>query len=383
MELFAGRYQLTDPIGEGGMGSVWRAWDAKRGEYVAAKLLRPSDAGSLLRFVREQALRVSHPHVVAPNGWAAEDDKVLLTMDLVGGGSVANLIGDHGAIPLPYTAVLIDQLLSALIEVHAHGIVHRDLKPSNLLLEPTGRAAPALRLSDFGIAAVTGEPRLTETEMVVGTPGYLAPEALAGDEPAGGHDVYGAFMVAWQLLTGETPPRNGTPPVSDAPEGIGPPVWETVMAFISTDPTLRHAGAVYARQRWRWALGQVAVPGIDVVDPDAIEVFDHLGELPDGFGPAGPLPATPVNTAAMMSALPPGIAAVPPTVSADSPTVRLTPPQAPVAPPPVSPPSVASPVTVAPTAAPPRRGRAGLLIALVVTGLGALVLVASVGLLLR
>lgn len=114
MAYLIGRYLLVDPIAEGGMGSVWRAWDAQRREYVAAKLLRPADAGSLLRFVREQSLRVGHPHVVAPNGWAAQDDQVLLTMDLVRGGSVSDLLRDHGTLPVPYAAALVDQLLQAL-----------------------------------------------------------------------------------------------------------------------------------------------------------------------------------------------------------------------------------------------------------------------------
>lgn len=111
------------------MGSVWRAWDARRRCYVAAKLLRIADAGSVVRFVREQSLRVEHPHVVAPTSWAADDDKVLLTMDVVRGGSVAHLLGDYGPLPLPlpYVAVLVDQLLTALTAVHAHGIVHRDV----------------------------------------------------------------------------------------------------------------------------------------------------------------------------------------------------------------------------------------------------------------
>ncbi|HZC26019.1 MAG TPA: serine/threonine protein kinase, partial [Actinopolymorphaceae bacterium] len=98
-EVFAGRYELVDLLGEGGMGSVWRAYDHRTGTYLAAKVLRQSDAGSLLRFVREQSLRVRHPHVLAPLGWAGEDDRVLFTMELVRGGSVAGLLGDYGAVP--------------------------------------------------------------------------------------------------------------------------------------------------------------------------------------------------------------------------------------------------------------------------------------------
>ncbi|ADD41491.1 serine/threonine-protein kinase [Stackebrandtia nassauensis] len=301
MEIFAGRYHLVDPIADGGMGSVWRAWDAKRGGYVAAKLLRPSDAASLLRFVREQALRVSHPNVVAPHGWAAEDELVLLTMDLVGGGSAHQLIGDYGAIPVPYAAVLVDQLWSALTEVHAHGIVHRDVKPANLLLEVTGRAAPVLRLADFGIAAVTGQPRLTEASVIVGTPGYLAPEALLDTQPHPTHDVYATGVVAWRLLTGLTPPPEG--PAVDPqhpPTNVPAPVWRAVATFTEPDPQQRPSSAADAWRAWREALSAAAVPAVDANRPDAVEVFDQLGPLPDGFAPSGPVrlaPAPPLSPA--------------------------------------------------------------------------------------
>jgi serine/threonine protein kinase len=92
-ELFAGRYEFLDPLGEGGMASVWRVWDARERRVVAAKVLRQADAVSMLRFVREQAVRVHHPHVLTPIGWAGEDDRVLFTMPIVDGGSVATLVG--------------------------------------------------------------------------------------------------------------------------------------------------------------------------------------------------------------------------------------------------------------------------------------------------
>lgn len=120
-EVFAGRYELVDPIGRGGVGAVWRAWDHRRRRYVAAKVLQQSDAHSLLRFVREQALRIDHPHVLAPASWAADDDKVLFTMDLVGGGSLVHLIGDYGPLPPAFVCTLLDQLLAGLAAVHAEG----------------------------------------------------------------------------------------------------------------------------------------------------------------------------------------------------------------------------------------------------------------------
>lgn len=182
-EVFAGRYELVAPIGRGGVGAVWRAWDHRRRRYVAAKVLQQSDAHALLRFVREQALRIDHPHVLAPASWAADDDKVLFTMDLVAGGSLVHLVNDYGPLPPVFVRTLVDQLLAGLAAVHAEGVVHRDIKPANVLLEATGTGRPRLRLSDFGIAMRLGEPRLTETNYVVGTPGYFAPEQMLGSEP--------------------------------------------------------------------------------------------------------------------------------------------------------------------------------------------------------
>ncbi len=277
-----GRYLLVDPIASGGMGSVWRVWDAQQRRYVAAKLLRPADAGSLLRFVREQSLRVVHPHVVAPLGWAAEDEHVLLTMDLVDGGSVAHLLGDYGALPLSYTAVLIDQLLDALTAVHAHGIVHRDVKPSNLLLDRTGRDLPVLRLADFGIAAVVGEPRLTRSDLTIGTPGFVAPECFEGADPDPRQDLYSAGMLALMLLAGG---QQADVPREDLPE----PVNAFLDAMSAALPADRPESAAAAREQWLAVIERANVAPVDPGSPDAIEVFEHVGPLPEGFGPDGPV----------------------------------------------------------------------------------------------
>ncbi len=205
----AGRYVLLDQIGVGGMGSVWRARDERTDTVVALKVLGRHSSALLIRFVREQAVRVHHPHVVAPTGWAAEDDLVVLTMDLVAGGSVQDLLDLHGPLPVGYVAELVEQLLLALAAVHAAGLVHRDVKPANLLLEPTGAAAPHLRLGDFGVAAPIADARFTTVPGAIGTDGYMAPEQARGALPDPAQDLYAVGRVALQLLTGLTPERQG------------------------------------------------------------------------------------------------------------------------------------------------------------------------------
>ncbi|GGU41975.1 serine/threonine-protein kinase [Streptomyces violascens] len=290
-EVFAGRYELVDPVGRGGAGAVWRAWDRRRRRYVAAKVLQQSDAHTLLRFVREQALRIDHPHVLAPASWAADDDQVLFTMDLVSGGSLAHLIGDYGPLPPRFVCTLLDQLLAGLAAVHAEGVVHRDIKPANILLEATGSGRPHLRLSDFGISMRKDEPRLTETNYVVGTPGYFAPEQMMGAEPDFPADLFAVGLVALYLLEGSKPDAralvqyfaaHGTP---GAPQGIPEPLWQVLAGLLQPDPQNRFRTATGARK----ALAS-AVDLLPEQDPDEepVEVFDQIGPLPPGFAEQGP-----------------------------------------------------------------------------------------------
>ncbi|WP_030805972.1 serine/threonine-protein kinase [Streptomyces sp. NRRL F-2799] len=290
-EVFAGRYELADPIGRGGVGAVWRAWDHRRRRYVAAKVLQQRDAHTLLRFVREQALRIDHPHVLAPASWAADDDQVLFTMDLVSGGSLVHLINDYGPLPPVFVCTLLDQLLSGLGAVHAEGVVHRDIKPANVLLEATGTGRPRLRLSDFGIAMRFGEPRLTETNLVVGTPGYLAPEQLLGAEPDFPSDLFAVGLVALYLLEGAKPDgkeivryflEHGTP---GAPARVPEPLWQVIATMLQPDPAARFHTATGARKALAAARELLPEPG---PDDEPIEIFDQLGPLPPGFGPEGP-----------------------------------------------------------------------------------------------
>lgn len=196
----AGRYVLADRIGTGAMGSVWRAYDLRGERWLAAKVLTCADAELRLRFAREYAVRIDHPHLVAPTGWADEDGVQMLFMDLVRGGTLATLVADHGPLPTLYVAVLMRQLLEALTAVHAAGVVHRDVTPANVLLEPTGLAAPYLRLGDFGVATATDAATGPPTGPI-GTVGFAAPEQGTGAaDPR--QDLYAVGRVGLFALTG-------------------------------------------------------------------------------------------------------------------------------------------------------------------------------------
>ncbi len=281
-EVFAGRYELVDPLAAGGYGTVWRVWDRREQTYRVAKVLKQSDSESLLRFVREAGRRINHPHVVMPIGWAGEDERVLITMPLVRGGSLAGLIREYGRLPLDYALEVTDQLLDALAAVHASGLIHRDVKPANILLEPTIDHIPDVRLGDFGIATPLDESRLTQLHGVIGTPGYLSPEAVAGADPDPRQDLYAVGAVLVEMLLGQKPSR--TEPVT-VPPGLP---WE-VAAFIGSLVApigQRLPSAVAARQ----ALAGIVTPAMP---PGTIEVVDQTPPLPEGWGPHGPdQPAT-------------------------------------------------------------------------------------------
>jgi eukaryotic-like serine/threonine-protein kinase len=249
------RYLVADQVGAGGMGTVWRAWDRHERRWVAAKLARPDDAASLQRFARERGLRVRHRHVVQP---ASRDD--LFTMDLVRGGDLEQLLARHGPLPDSYVRVVLDQVLEALVAVHAAGLVHRDVKPGNLLLEPTGTGRPWVRLGDFGIAVGRGDPRLTRAPGGVGTGGYMPPEQVAGAPTDPRQDVYAAGVVATQLLTGGPPGG----PAPDTPLGL------LLASFTDPHPGRRPGTAATALDRLR-ALG-VPAGAPWQADPDPPDV---------------------------------------------------------------------------------------------------------------
>ncbi|MGW2996648.1 serine/threonine-protein kinase, partial [Streptomyces sp. NPDC001193] len=187
--LIAGRYRLLSRLGEGGMGTVWRARDETLQREVAVKEVRPPGglgAGDIARMYsrleREAwaAARIPDRHVVTVYDVVIDEDRPWIVMELIRGQSLAELLRAEGPLTPRHTAHIGAEVLGALRAAHAVGVEHRDVKPANVLLAEDGRVV----LGDFGIAMVEGSTALTMTGEVVGSPEFLPPERALG-RPSG------------------------------------------------------------------------------------------------------------------------------------------------------------------------------------------------------
>lgn len=208
---FAGRYDIQEVLGSGGMGVVYRAWDREVGETLAIKTLRPElgrlDSTLLERFRQELRLarRITHRNVVRTYDLGEVDGVYYITMEFVRGTTVAALVREAGRLDVPATLTIGKQICRALEVAHEEGIVHRDIKPQNLLVDPAG----FLKVMDFGIARLAAAPveggggqTLTAAGAVVGTPQYMAPEQLFGEPVDGRADLYATGAVLFECVTG-------------------------------------------------------------------------------------------------------------------------------------------------------------------------------------
>ena len=208
--VFAGRYEVKEILGAGGMGVVYRAFDRELQEPVAIKTLRAEAlAGgsvALERFKQEIRLarRIAHRNVVRTYDLGEVGGTYYLTMEYVEGTSLKQLISSRGKLPIPVTLTIGKQLCRALEVAHAEGVIHRDIKPQNMVVEPNG----FLKVMDFGIARLANPPKgkgLTEAGMSIGTPDYMSPEQLSGLELDARADLYAAGVVLFECVTGRVP----------------------------------------------------------------------------------------------------------------------------------------------------------------------------------
>jgi len=241
-----GGYRIVAPLGSGGMGTVYRAVDGG-GTVVALKLLHPhigADPVARDRLRREVAAlqRLHHPAVAAVLDAEADSTEAFVVTELVDGRSLDEHVRATGPLSAAELARLADGLRDVLEAVHAAGVVHRDLKPGNILITDHGPV-----LIDFGIAQAADDARLTSGNLVVGTPGYLAPELLDDVEPSALSDWWGWAAVLAFAATGRAPfgtrPMDAVLARSRAGDvdvvGLGPLTAGALCAALDPDPSLR------------------------------------------------------------------------------------------------------------------------------------------------
>ena len=215
-QTLGSRYEIKGVLGVGGMGMVYKANDRELGELVAIKTLKPemvaAESTALERFKSEIKLarRISHRNVVRTYDLGETNGLYYLTMEYVEGKSLKELIRERGRLPASAVLPIAKQLCRALEIAHEEGVIHRDIKPQNMVVQGDG----VLKVMDFGIARLASRPAdggYTQQGMIIGTPEYMAPEQLMGDDLDARADLYATGCVLYECLVGRVPLTAGTP----------------------------------------------------------------------------------------------------------------------------------------------------------------------------
>lgn len=213
-QILASRYHLLRPLGTGGMGTVWLAMDAMLDREIAVKELRIADgigerdrAELVARVMREAEVtaRLRHPAIVAVHNVLVEGGKPWIVMERLQGRNLGEEITARGPMPPPLVAEIGVRVLEALSATHAHGVQHRDVKPGNVFLAEGGRVV----LTDFGIAWSADRTTLTEAGLLIGSPGFIAPERLAGEPGGPAADLWSLGATLYAAVEG-VPPYGGS-----------------------------------------------------------------------------------------------------------------------------------------------------------------------------
>lgn len=214
--ILADRYELKELIGQGGMADVYLAYDDILKREVAVKILRSSLTGDpiyITRFHREAraAAALCHRNIVEIYDVGEEDDLYYIVMEYVRGQTLKELINKRGALHYVEAVDIMKQVVSATALAHSMGIVHRDLKPQNILVTDSG----IVKIADFGIASIQSLSQVTQTDTIMGSLHYLAPEIARGEKATPQSDIYALGVVFYELLRGDVP-FNGESPVNIA-----------------------------------------------------------------------------------------------------------------------------------------------------------------------
>ena len=203
---FAGRYQIIEELGKGGMGRVYRVVDKKLDEEVALKLIKPeiaSDRTTVERFSKELkfARKIVHKNVGRMYELMEDEGRYFITMEYVSGQDLKGLIRQTGQLTIGKSISIAKQVCEGLAEAHRLGVVHRDLKPHNIMIDKEGNA----RIMDFGIARSLDAEGITDAKVMIGTPKYMSPEQVEGEAVDQRSDIYSLGIILYEMVTEKTP----------------------------------------------------------------------------------------------------------------------------------------------------------------------------------
>jgi len=261
------QYRITERLGGGGMGEVYRALDVQLDRHVALKSVRPElsdleDVAQRFRVEARTLAKLSHPNIATVYRFFQHDDQLILVMEFIDGQPFGRLM----ARPLAHAEVveLVCQALDGLGYSHQHGVVHRDIKPGNLMLNRQG----IVKVVDFGIAHLIDGTRLTRTGSSIGTPAYMAPEQVLGQAVDGRSDLYSLGVVLYEMISGQLPFEGDSDfetmrahldkeprPLADLVNGIPDALQECVSRALARDSGERFATAREFSQALRSAAG--------------------------------------------------------------------------------------------------------------------------------
>lgn len=199
-------YEISEHLGKGGMGNVYKATDTMLGRNVALKMLHPQltmEAQFLERFKKEARVlaQLLHPNIAVIYNFIEQGGNHFMVMEYVEGTNLDDLLKKHKTLPADFVVPVFIQVLEGLKHAHRKNIFHRDIKPANIMLTPD----ETVKLMDFGIAKVAGEQKMTQVNKIVGTVEFMAPELLQGKDASAASDIYAAGVTLYELMCGKLP----------------------------------------------------------------------------------------------------------------------------------------------------------------------------------